>query len=144
MLEICFVNSKGDVNLYNAIQRYLRSDRIGPCWRRMSRNHASPGGSTTLKQSASVLTSAALKTLEFPQVRDSAFIFELDQAPHLFLPYQPTGTTGLARDSTQVNYIACRWDYDVTSKEMLRESGKRALVRGNGCKIGIPCRLGTT
>ena len=26
-----------------------------------------------------------------------AFIFDVDQAPQLFLPYQPSGTTGLAR-----------------------------------------------
>jgi len=42
-----------------------------------------------------------------------AFIFEVEDAPHLFLDYQPTGTTGLARrlDPEQY-YIACRWDYD--------------------------------
>jgi hypothetical protein len=27
-----------------------------------------------------------------------------------------------------VFYIACRWDYDVTSKEMLRDSGQMAWV----------------
>ena len=26
-----------------------------------------------------------------------AFIHEMDQAPYLFLPYQPDGTSGLAR-----------------------------------------------
>ena len=26
-----------------------------------------------------------------------AFIFDVDEAPQLFLPYQPSGTTGLAR-----------------------------------------------
>jgi hypothetical protein len=47
---------------------------------------------------------------------------------HLFLPLQPEGTTGLARRlNPWVHYIACRWDYDVTSREMLRSH--TALVR---------------
>ena len=47
---------------------------------------------------------------------------------HLFLPNQPEGTTGLARRlNPWVHYIACRWDYDVTSREMLRSH--TALVR---------------
>ena len=29
-----------------------------------------------------------------------AFIFDVDEAPHLFLPYQPSGTSGLAKGST--------------------------------------------
>ena len=46
-----------------------------------------------------------------------AFIYEVADAPHLFLPEQPPGTTGLARRlDPSVYYIACRWDYDVTSK----------------------------
>jgi N-acetylmuramoyl-L-alanine amidase len=46
-----------------------------------------------------------------------AFIYSVDMAPNLFLPTQPPGTTGLARrlDPSKF-YIACRWDYDVTSK----------------------------
>jgi len=49
-----------------------------------------------------------------------AFIYELDDAPELFLPYQPSGTTGLARRlDPEKFYIACRWDYAVTSKEDL-------------------------
>jgi hypothetical protein len=58
-----------------------------------------------------------------------AFIYEVDMAPHLFLDYQPSGTTGLARrlDPDQF-YIACRWDYGVTPKTMLRDSGQMALV----------------
>jgi hypothetical protein len=57
-----------------------------------------------------------------------AFIYEVDDAPHLFLTGQPEGTTGLARRlDPDVPYVACRWDYDVTPKEMLA-SGTRALV----------------
>jgi N-acetylmuramoyl-L-alanine amidase len=47
-----------------------------------------------------------------------AFIYEVDDAPHLFLDEQPPGTTGLARRlaADSAFYIACRWNYDVTSK----------------------------
>jgi N-acetylmuramoyl-L-alanine amidase len=57
-----------------------------------------------------------------------AFISDVEQAPHLFLPHQPEGTTGLARrlDDDQF-YVACRWDYDETPKAMLLEH--MALVR---------------
>ena len=58
-----------------------------------------------------------------------AFIYEVDAAPHLFLPVQPPGTTGLARRlNPEVYYVACRWDYDITPKEMLDDPDKRALV----------------
>ena len=56
------------------------------------------------------------------------------EAPHLFLPYQPEGTTGLARrlNSKAVAYCACRWSYDETPHEMLL--AKKALVRVPGGK----------
>jgi hypothetical protein len=59
-----------------------------------------------------------------------AFIYEITESnEHLFLPNQPPGTTGLARRLNPfVSYIACRWDYNVTPKKMLAESGERALV----------------
>jgi hypothetical protein len=50
------------------------------------------------------------------------------QAPHLFLPYQPSKTSGLARRlNPNIHYIACRWDYSVTPHAMLLE--ELALVR---------------
>lgn len=54
----------------------------------------------------------------------------LAEAPYLFLPYQPENTTGLARRlNPYVHFLACRWDYSVTSKTMLATSGQVALVR---------------
>ena len=65
-----------------------------------------------------------------------AFVYEYDEAPYLFLPKQPPGTTGLARRlSPDVFYLACRWNYDITSKLMLRDSGYMALVTAK--KTGI-------
>jgi N-acetylmuramoyl-L-alanine amidase len=59
-----------------------------------------------------------------------AFIYDVSDAPHLFLSQQPPGTTGLARrlDPSKF-YIACRWDYDApgTSKDDLLDV--KVLVR---------------
>lgn len=42
-----------------------------------------------------------------------AFIYDVSDAPYLFLPEQPPGTSGLARRlNPQMPYVACRWDYD--------------------------------
>jgi hypothetical protein len=58
-----------------------------------------------------------------------AFIYDYDEAPHLFLKQQPPGTTGLARRlNPAIAYVACRWDYDVTPREMLADTRYQALV----------------
>lgn len=57
-----------------------------------------------------------------------AFIYSVDDAPHLFLDAQPPGTTGLARRlDPSTFYIACRWDYDTDPKPSLLQH--QALVR---------------
>jgi N-acetylmuramoyl-L-alanine amidase len=49
-----------------------------------------------------------------------AFISNVSQAPELFLPRQPPGTSGLARRlDPSTDYIAMRWDYNQTPKSML-------------------------
>jgi N-acetylmuramoyl-L-alanine amidase len=62
-----------------------------------------------------------------------AFIYKVEDCPDLFLPAQPPGTTGLARrlDPAE-HYIACRWDYDETPKDMLPDM----LVRVRAIKTG--------
>jgi N-acetylmuramoyl-L-alanine amidase len=65
-----------------------------------------------------------------------AFISEVDQNPELFLPSQPDDATGLARRlNPWVPYVACRWDYDVTPKEMMLE--QMALVRSTRTGIAL-------
>jgi len=59
-----------------------------------------------------------------------AFLFDVDDAPTLFLDEQPAGTTGLARRlDPDAFYVACRWDYDVTPKDMLADQGLVAAIR---------------
>jgi hypothetical protein len=62
-----------------------------------------------------------------------AFIYDVAEADHLFLPEQPPGTTGLARrlDAERAFYIACRWDYQVTPKGLLADQRYKAKVTAN-------------
>lgn len=66
-----------------------------------------------------------------------AFIYSYDEAPHLFLNTQPPGTTGLARrlNTDNVYYVACRWDYSVTPKDMLADKTLKAKVRAGGREL---------
>jgi hypothetical protein len=59
-----------------------------------------------------------------------AFIYKVADAPVLFLPDQPPGTTGLARRlNPDVAYIALRWDYDKHPKSMLASGDYMVRVR---------------
>lgn len=47
----------------------------------------------------------------------------VEEMPQIFLPEQPEGTTGLARRlDPEKMYIAMRWKYATTPKEVLRRS----------------------
>jgi len=58
-----------------------------------------------------------------------AFIYDIDEAPHLFLP-EPPESVGLARslDAERAYYIACRWNYEVTPKGLLADPRYKAAV----------------
>jgi hypothetical protein len=54
-----------------------------------------------------------------------AFLYDVDDAPELFLPYQPTGTSGLARRlDPSTSYIAMRFDYENQWSKQELASGK--------------------
>jgi N-acetylmuramoyl-L-alanine amidase len=144
LIEVCFVDSSADVNLYRAnfgeicaaIAEGISGEEV----------EVPPGEAPGPPVSDTVLFRASGTCSHFGGPEDTgvspneglAFIFEWDQVPHLFLPYQPQGTTGLARRlNPYVHYIACRWDYDVTSKTMLRESGQVAWVKAKRTGIGL-------
>jgi N-acetylmuramoyl-L-alanine amidase len=118
LVEVCFVDSQVDVDYYHisfsAICVAIASALSG----------IDIESSTPLPPSG-VLFSATGKASIFGGPSDTgvaedeglAFITAIEQAPHLFLPYQPSGTTGLARRLNDcVHYVACRWDYDGTPK----------------------------
>jgi hypothetical protein len=67
-----------------------------------------------------------------------AFISKVSQAPELFLAQQPPGTTGLARRlDPEVHYIACRWDYTRTPRDMLLS--EIALVKAPSTVLDLEC-----
>lgn len=123
LIETCFVDSESDADIYR--QQF---DMI-------------------CKSIANVLSSAVVPAVDpivvlrgkvswFGGPNDKgvapdeglAFIDELSDAPHLFLPAQPPNTTGLARRlDPHAHYIATRWDYDVTPRDELLD--EVALVR---------------
>jgi len=127
LLEICFVDSVADANIYNAT-----FDRI--CWAiaGIISGHQAP-------ELPRVLLNVSGHCSWFGGPEDTgvapdeglAFLYEVDDAPHLFLNEQPPGTTGLARrlNADHRPYVACRWDYAITPKTMLADPHQLAVVR---------------
>ena len=135
LIEVCFVDSEADCDLYaeqfDAICEAI-ADVLG----------GEEDGATTPPPDAALYLTGKVSCFGGPDdtgVSPSeglAFIQEIDQAPHLFLPYQPEGTSGLARRlNPHVHYIACRWDYDDTPRPMLLE--EVALVRAPSTGIAL-------
>jgi hypothetical protein len=125
LIETCFVDSEADAEIYRA------------GFSRICGNIADVlAGNGDEEVDDGPLFSVIGKASTFGGPNDEgvaadeglAFIQEVEQAPYLFLPYQPPGTTGLARRlNPRVHYIACRWDYEHTPKDMMLDH--LALVR---------------
>ena len=136
LIETCFVDSKGDCEIYDKQYRKIVAAIAEAIVTAV--DGATADEDEDEDEGVGVLFSTHGKCSTFGGPLDEgvapdeplAFLYEVADAPHLFLPYQPENTTGLARRlNPNVPYIACRWDdYAVVSKEMLA-SGKRALVR---------------
>lgn len=136
LFEICFVDSEADAEIYN--------ERFGDMCARIADTlagvHVEPepdDGDDGDDIPSGALFHAVGKCSYFGGPGDTtgmtsdeglAFIYEWEDAPHLFLPYQPEGSTGLARRlNPNVHYVACRWDYSITPKAHLLQDV--ALVR---------------
>ena len=128
LLEVCFVDSQADADLYKGhFEEICRAIAVAL---------KDVEGEAPLVPSISSLLTLSGKVSHFGGPNDMgvspeeglAFIYQLEEAPHLFLPFQPEGTTGLARRLNPfVHYVACRWDYIITPPEVLLS--KQALVR---------------
>jgi len=132
LIEVCFVDSKADVNEYQ-INFGMICAGIADVFIMMGR---------TIEPQVAFHTKGKASWFGGPQDEGVdpdeglAFIYEYDEAPHLFLKEQPPGTTGLARRlDPAVPYVACRWDYDVTPKEMLANKDNFALVRAGKWRV---------
>ena len=128
LLEVCFVDSQKDAELYGKYFTQL----CAAIAETLSPDEGVPAPPFAVKGKVSHFGGPEDKGVSSSE--GLAFIYKIEDAPHLFLPYQPEGTTGLARRlNPHTHYIACRWDYVDTPKEMLLE--KKALVRAKGIEL---------
>jgi len=132
LIETCFVDSTADAELYtenfDEICRNI-ADILGG---ELDEEEIEPPSSDALFHVVGTVSHfGGPQDTGVSSSEGLAFHYELpEDNQHLFLPLQPEGTTGLARRlNPHIHYVACRWDYDVTPKKMLAESGEVALVR---------------
>ena len=125
LIEVCFVDSEADAEIYN-----INFDMICAGIAMLF----GAGGALPEPETAGFYAIGTCSQFGGPDDtgvapdEGLALVSEVNQAAQLFLPYQPEGTTGLARRlNPYIHYVACRWDYDVTSKERLLNG--LALVR---------------
>jgi len=138
LIETCFVDSQADVDIY-----YQNYDEIcAAIAGAIGGEESSPGPTPEPPSDVLFVAEGTCSTFGGPDdtgVSPSeglAFFYEVEDAPWLFLRMQPPATTGLARRmDPDVFFLACRWDYDVTSKDMLANSGQMALVTNT--KTGV-------
>jgi N-acetylmuramoyl-L-alanine amidase len=124
LLEVCFVDSTADVDMY-----MLHFDDLCEAIALTLAGGYPPAMVVEVKFEGTCSWFGGPDDTGVAPDEGLAFIYEADAAPHLFLPVQPQGTTGLARRlNPEVYYVACRWDYDITPKTMLDDPDKRALV----------------
>lgn len=143
LIEVCFVDSQADVDIYKRVFAEL-SKKIAEALSGQAVAPEVPGV-------PGVLFQVTGKCSYFGGPNDTgvspseglAFLYEVADAPELFLAKQPLGTTGLARRlNPAMYYVACRWDYDKTPKTMLA-GDKLALVRaGDKKKVAHPADWG--
>lgn len=130
LLEICFVDSTADADLYNQNFEAI-CETIAATLKHQEGEAPLPPSSVLLDLSGKCSHFGGPEDEGVSPSEGLAFIYDIMDAPHLFLPYQPEGTTGLARRlNPEISYVACRWNYDITPPEMLLT--KKALIRVPG------------
>ena len=139
LLEVCFVDSEADASLYQknfdkiceAIADVIGGDEDedGVDIERPGRPTPPPANNVVLNVTGKCSWFGGPDDTGVSASEGLAFIYDMDESnQHLFLPYQPDGTTGLARRlNPHVHYLACRWDYDDIPKDQMLDHV--ALVR---------------
>jgi len=134
LIEVCFVDSETDADLYR--------EHFDDIVEAITEVLGGEGDDEVVPPQDDVLLHVTGKCSHFGGPDDTgvapdeglAFINHIDDAPQLFLPFQPEGTSGLARRlNPYIHYLAARWDYSKTPKPSLLEDV--ALVRA--AKTGI-------
>src|SRR5262245_54645491 len=139
LIETCFVDSSTDADHYrrnfegicHAIAEVISGQGIEPPAPQPPEPEPEPPG-TVARFAGSCSSFGGPDDTGVSPSEGLAFLYDVNDAPHLFLPEQPEGTSGLARRlNPGLFYVACRWDYGnpVTSKEALRDPSQQALVR---------------
>ena len=130
LIETCFVDSQADVHLYQTTFDET-CEAIATALSGKVADGITPTPEPPEIDEGEYLFTATGKCSHFGGPEDTtgvsadeglAFHSTVNkQNQHLFLPLQPSNTTGLARrlNAKGVHYLACRWSYDVTSKKML-------------------------
>ena len=124
LIETCFVDSTADVALYRENYEVIcgaiadaisgEDDGIPP-------EPPEPPSTVLFAAAGTCSTFGGPDDTGVSPSEGLAMWFSPDECPHLMLKDQPPSTTGMARRlDPSVFYVACRWDYDVTPKEMLR------------------------
>lgn len=129
LLEICFVDSEADADIYT-VHFDTICDKIADLLAGRGEQPEPPSPDVALFHTeGKVSYFGGPDDTGVSPTEGLAFISSIGDQPQLFLPYQPEGTTGLARRlNPYVHYVACRWDYDKTPKTMLK-GDQVALVR---------------
>src|SRR5262245_3051797 len=134
LIEVCFVDSEADVSLYErnfdqickSIAETVTGTAVGPV-------PPEPQPNARFQAKGPCSWFGGPEDTGVSPSEGLAFLYSWDDAPHLFLLEQPSGTTGLARRlNPELFYVACRWDYNVTPKSMLAGPMRQALVRAGG------------
>jgi N-acetylmuramoyl-L-alanine amidase len=130
LLEVCFVDSQEDADLYDENFEAI-------CGAVAATLHPEEGQDVEGPPVPLLVLSGKCSQFGGPadqgvsEDEGLAFIYNVEDAPQLFLPYQPEGTTGLARRLNPfIHYVACRWDYSLTTTDMLLR--EMVLVRREG------------
>jgi hypothetical protein len=140
LVEVCFVDSEADAKIYrrafNLICNAIVDAIMGEGYE-MPGPKPPPAGEVLLDVTGKVSSFGGPADLGVGPDEPLAFIHQIEDQPTLFLKTQPVGTTGLARrlDPEQM-YVACRFDYSKTPREMLLKH--RALVRVPGTSKAMP------
>ena len=122
LIETCFVDSRADCDIYaenydvicSAIADAISGeDSVDP-------PTPEPPSDVLFATEGTVSTFGGPDDTGVSPSEGLAFFYEVEDAPWLFLKDQPPATTGLARRmDPAVFFVAARWDYDNTPKEML-------------------------
>jgi len=140
LIEVCFVDSVADANVYRdcfkdiclAISRVLVDDELAT-------PPAEPEAVLSLRGKCSWFGGPGDDGVAPDE--GLAFIYEIEDAPHLFLPFQPEGTTGLARRlNPHIHYIACRWNYEETPRDVLLDQMALVQATEGGKLVGPALR----